>query len=187
MQLLFRTLTPADVELTMRWRTMPEVTRYMYTDFEPSLAQQQAWFESISANDTRRDWIINVDGDDVGLLSIVGIDQVNGRCDWAYYIASPAVRGKGVGKAVELNVLRYVFEELGMNKLCCEVFTFNELVIRIHEKYGSTIEGTRRQHIQKNGEFHDIVEMAILAEEWRANVRDAFDVVPATFEEQATS
>lgn len=183
MKLVFRDIKPDDLMMILNWRTMPEVSKYMYTDFEPSMEKQKKWYEQISGDKSRRDWIINVDDEDVGLLSIVKIDNVNKRCDWAYYLGSPNVRGKGIGKNVELNVLEYVFEKLELNKLCCEVLKENELVIKIHEKYGSMVEGNRRQQICKNGEFLDIVEMGILRDDWKKNIRGKHEFVKAVFEE----
>jgi len=183
MKLRFRAVTEADLAMILHWRTMPEVSAYMYTDFEPDMDQQRAWFETICNDDTRLDWVIHLDGEDVGFLSIVRIDRHNRRCEWAYYLASPSVRGKGIGKAVELNVLRYVFETLDLNKLCCEVYLSNELVIKIHEKYGSKVEGTRRQQIWKGGQFHDIVEMGILREEWERTIKGQVAFVEADIEE----
>jgi len=182
MDLKFRAITGNDLLMIMNWRTMPEVSAYMYTDFVPDIEKQRAWFRAISKNTTRLDWIITVDGEDVGLVSIVGIDSVNRRCEWAYYLASPSVRGKGIGKSVEMNVLAYVFETLNLNKLCCEVFCSNEIVIKIHEKYGSVVEGTRRQHIFKGGEFHDIVQMGILRGDYERNVKGQVEHVEADFD-----
>jgi UDP-4-amino-4,6-dideoxy-N-acetyl-beta-L-altrosamine N-acetyltransferase len=182
MKLVFRTIKPDDLEMILNWRTMPEVTKYMYTDFEPSLEQQKKWYRQISEDVNRKDWVINVDDEDVGVLSIVKIDRTNRRCEWAYYLGSPNVRGKGIGKNVELNILEYVFEKLGLNKLCCEVLKDNELVVKIHEKYGSLVEGDRRQQVFKNGEFLDIVEMGILREDWEKNVRQRHEFVKAVFE-----
>ena len=76
---------------------------------------------------------------------------------------------------MELNIHQYVFEDLGLNKLCCEVFAWNEIVIKIHQKYGSKIEGSRKAHIFKNGKYHDIVEMAILKKDWRERIKGKFD------------
>ena len=175
MELVFRKIESVDLPMILAWRTMPEVSDYMYTDFEPDMQQQLAWFEQISRDSTRLDWIINANGEDVGLVSIVRINNLNKRCEWAYYLASPSVRGKGVGKSVELNILEYVFKSLNMHKLCCEVFTSNEMVIKIHEKFGSLVEGTRRKHVYKNGEFHDIVEMGILRQNWEQNIQGQID------------
>ena len=182
MELIFRKIREDDLDQILNWRTKPEVSSYMYTDIEPSMENQNIWFDNISRDSNRLDWIINFDGEDVGLLSLVKIDQLNRRCEWAYYLGSPNVRGKGIGKNVELNVLNYVFNTLNLNKLCCEVFVSNDFVIKIHEKYGSKIEGTRREQIYKNGEFHDIVEMSILKSDWIENIKDKLDYLPGKFE-----
>ena len=189
MNLRFRLIREEDLEIILKWRTMPEVTAYMYTDIEPDLEKQRLWYQRISADKNRRDWVITVDGEDVGLVSIVRIDRTNKRCEWAYYLASPNVRGKGIGRSVEMNILDYVFNKLKLHKLCCEVYVSNEMVIKIHEKYGSKVEGTRREHIFKNDKYHNIVEMGILKQEYEANVKGKFEYVVAEFEnsEEAVS
>lgn len=161
-----RKITEDDQEMIRLWRMKPEVTKYMYTDPTITEESQKIWFRSISYDKSVKVWIIQYSGQDIGLLTITGIDQVNLRCDWAYYIADNSFRGRGIGGALECNIYDYVFNQMNMNKLCCEVFVFNEKVIRLHEKYGSEIEGTRKEHIIKNGEKYDIVEMAILKEKW---------------------
>jgi RimJ/RimL family protein N-acetyltransferase len=85
---------------------------------------------------------------------------------------------------VELNILHYVFETLKLNKLCGEVLAFNEKVVEIHQKYGSKVEGRRRQHICKNGEYLDVVEVGILRQEYEKEVKDRTDFTRATFEPQ---
>jgi len=182
MKLEFKKIKADDLEMVLKWRTMPEVTKYMYTDFEPSMEKQKQWYDRISHDTSRRDWIIRVDDEPVGVLSIVKIDPVNRRCEWAYYLGSPNVRGKGIGKNVELNVHEFVFGSLGLNKLCCEVLKSNDLVVKIHEKYGSVVEGNRRQQIYKNGEYLDIVEMGLLREDWEKNVRGKHEFIRAVFE-----
>lgn len=169
-----RTIREEDQEMIRQWRMMPEVTKYMYTDPVITEESQKIWFRSIAYDDSLIFWIIQYDGNDIGVLNITGIDNVNKKCDWAYYIADDSCRGKGIGGTLECNIYDYVFEHLHLNKLCCEVFTFNEKVIRLHEKYGSEIEGTRREHIIKNGEKYDIVEMAILKDKWM-RIRDEYD------------
>ena len=182
MNLLFRRINNEDLRMILEWRTNPDVTKFMYTDLEFDIDNQKIWYERIQKDLSRKDWIINADEEDVGLVSIVNIDKVNKRCEWAYYLGSPSVRGKGVGKSVELNILNYVFEVLKLQKLCCEVFTSNEMVIKLHEKFGSVVEGTRRRHIFKNGKYHDITEMGALKEDWLENVKGKIKYANAIFE-----
>ncbi|MBI5447033.1 MAG: UDP-4-amino-4,6-dideoxy-N-acetyl-beta-L-altrosamine N-acetyltransferase [Deltaproteobacteria bacterium] len=166
MRLAFRWLREEHLETVRRWRTSAEVSKYLYSDPVLSAEDQRVWYRRIAADPSCLYWVVTAEDTPVGLVSISAIQRVHKRCDWAYYIADPSMRGKGLGKIIEYNVQRFVFESLGLNKLCCEVFSFNEHVIQIHVKYGNRIEGTRRQHIWKSGEFHDIVEMALLKAEW---------------------
>lgn len=179
-----RRITRADLEMVRRWRMLPEITRYMYTSPEITAAEQAAWFERIDASSTDLVWIIElVDGGvPVGLLSLSDIDLVHRRACWAYYIAESEARGKGLARTLELNIYRYVFETLGLNRLWCEVLSFNDKVVAMHEKFGSKVEGILRQHIFKDGQSHDVVRMAVLAEDW-PSIRDAFPSTPISIEQ----
>ena len=184
MEIKFNLAKEENLKQIMRWRTDPEITKYMYTDPVLTLETQLKWFEERVQNNPREKyWVINVDGVNVGLVSLYNIDYVNMRAYWAYYIGDKNYLGKGVGKQVELNIMEYVFNHLGLNKLCCEVFCFNESVIKIHEKFGSKIEGTQRQHIRKKGEYFDIVTMGILKDEWLA-LKNSFDKKDVVIEEE---
>ena len=59
-----------------------------------------------------------------------------------------------------------MFDELKLNKLKCEVFVFNEQVIKMHEKFGFRREAYFREHCLKNGTYIDVVGLAMLRSEW---------------------
>jgi len=165
-EILLKRITADKLEKIMNWRTSKEVSPYMYTDPKLTIEDQKNWFENINNNSTVRYWIIVVDEIDVGVLYLYDIDVKNKRCFWGYYIGDSSAQGKGVARQLECNIYDYVFYDVGLNKLCCEVLTFNEKVIKIHEKFGSEIEGVFKQHIFKNNTFLDVVRMAILREKW---------------------
>jgi len=132
------------------WRNNSEVSNYMYTNDFIDADQQKKWFKQIKDDPTKKYWIIKVDDKYVGVVNLYDIDKRNKRCYWAYYLAESSIRGKGLGRLIELNIIKYIFEDLGLNKLCCEVLSFNEIVVKIHKKYGSKIEGHYREHIFKD-------------------------------------
>lgn len=181
MKLEFCKLSEEHLELVRKWRMDPEVSKYMYTNPKITHEQQKNWYEKIKKDSTRRYWIIIADDEFVGVVNLYNIDLNNKRCSWAYYLGETSVRGKGVGKQIELNMLSYVFDDLGLNKLRCEVLAFNELVVKIHQKYGSKIEGRLQKHIYKNGEFYDVIVMGILKEEWD-EIKEKFDFAKAKIE-----
>lgn len=163
-----RKITEADLEQVRLWRMLPDITRYMYTEPQISPEQQRAWFERISRSDRDLVWIVELtDGNlPVGVLSLNDIDRVHSRCAWAYYLGSDQARGKSLGKLLECNIYDHVFLTMGLNRLWCEVLAFNDRVVKLHETFGSKVEGILRSHIIKHGEAHDVVRMAILRAEW---------------------
>lgn len=166
MDIVLTPLTKADIELVRIWRNSPEVAQYMYTENEITAEQQGAWFDKVKDDESSRYWIIEYDGKKIGLASITGISKVLGSCYWAFYLGTDVPRGGGIGSKIEFNILEYVFNELKLNKLRCEVMIFNDKVISMHEKFGFRREAYYRQHVKKNGKWIDTVGLAILSEEW---------------------
>lgn len=169
MSVKLRKITINDLEQIMRWRMSEEVSKYMYTDPVLNLDNQYQWFIKTTENSLfEKYWIIEIDdGIPVGLMSINNIDKQNHQASWAYYIGSVEARGKGLGRILECNMYDFAFETMGLHKLWCEVFQFNESVISIHQKFGSKIEGVLIDHIYKNNEYYNVVRMSILSHEWK--------------------
>lgn len=160
-----RDMTPADSEMVLRWRNLPEVAQHMYTDHAISPEEHARWFPAALADPTRRYWIIRSADRDLGVASLNGIDRHNSRTSWAFYLAA---RGFGLGALVEYEVICHVFDHLELNKLCCEVLATNHGVLKLHLTFGFTQEGVLRQHIRKGDQFHDVVCFGLLRAEWQA-------------------
>jgi UDP-4-amino-4,6-dideoxy-N-acetyl-beta-L-altrosamine N-acetyltransferase len=163
-----RDLAPGDKDTLYEWRNLPQVAHYMTNSHTITPEEHERWFTSLFTNPTRKYWMITYDGADVGVVNLVDIDRQNLRCYWAFYIAAPSMRGKGIGSLVEFEVLRYVFEELGLHKLCGEVLDFNQPVLDLHATFGFVEEGRLRQHIRRGDTWHDMVQIGLLRDEWLA-------------------
>ncbi|MGA7378564.1 MAG: UDP-4-amino-4,6-dideoxy-N-acetyl-beta-L-altrosamine N-acetyltransferase [Candidatus Sulfotelmatobacter sp.] len=163
-----RDISPGDQEAIRIWRNDPDVRKYMYTDHEISPDEHRAWFSRILRDSSCKYWIIVCDREDVGLLYLYDIDMRNRHCYWGFYTVGPQVRGKGIGSFAEFSVLRIVFDELQLQKLCGEVLAFNLPVLNMHKKFGFVQEGVFRKHVLKGDDFEDVVCISILREEWEA-------------------
>lgn len=155
------------LETVRNWRNSGEVSAFMYTDTHITSSEQLGWYGRISSDPTCRYWIISYENRHLGVVSVTEISRVFDSCFWAFYLGDSSVRGAGIGAKVEYNILKYVFEDLGLNKLRCEVFTFNEKVISMHEKFGFRREAYYREHVCKGGVYHDVVGLAMLKREWK--------------------
>lgn len=161
-----RNITSDDLEMIRSWRNSSEVSQYMYTDNTITLEQQISWFKKISEDQSSRYWIIEYNNKPLGLVSITDINKTFDSCFWAFYLGDSSVRGAGIGSKIEFNILKYVFEDLGLNKLRCEVLTFNQQVISMHEKFGFRREAYYREHVKKGEKYYDVVGLAMLRKEW---------------------
>lgn len=168
MSVRLRQVEHEDSERLLVWRNSPEVATYMYTDHTISRPEHDRWFAAALTQDDRRYWIIEMDGEPVGLANLARIDPIVRRCDWAYYLGEASTRGRGVGAQVEYIVLRHVFETLGFHKLWCEVLLENEAVWKLHESFGFKREACYREHVCKGGRFQDVVGLGMLKADWEA-------------------
>jgi UDP-4-amino-4,6-dideoxy-N-acetyl-beta-L-altrosamine N-acetyltransferase len=168
MSLQLRPIRAQDSAQLLAWRNAPHVSAYMYSDHQISQDEHDRWFaQALSAPD-RVYWIIEWDGEGVGLANLTRIDRVSRKCDWAYYLGETSTRGQGIGAGVEYIVLQHVFGPMGLNKLCCEVFLDNEGVWKLHQSFGFTREALFRDHVWKDGGFKDVVGLSVLARDWDA-------------------
>ncbi|MDP3747026.1 MAG: UDP-4-amino-4,6-dideoxy-N-acetyl-beta-L-altrosamine N-acetyltransferase [Phenylobacterium sp.] len=163
---------PADSARMLAWRNLPEIRRWMYTDHVISQEEHDRWFAGALADPSRRYWIIELDGLAVGLANLADYSPAHRRTAWAYYLADPSVRGRGLGAYVEYFVIEHVFGELGLNKLCCEVLIDNEAVWKMHEAFGFAREALFREHVWKDGKATDVVALGLLASDW-STIREA--------------
>lgn len=80
----------------------------------------------------------------------------------------PEDRGRGLGTWLTRRMVRFAFEELRLHRLELEVFSFNPRARHVYEQAGFRREGVRREAVLDNGRYADVILMAVLEEEWRA-------------------
>jgi UDP-4-amino-4,6-dideoxy-N-acetyl-beta-L-altrosamine N-acetyltransferase len=148
-------------------RNQPDVRRFMYTSHEISVDEHQAWLTSLENNPRQSVFVIMSNETLMGVVSLNAINTLHKTADWAFYLDA-ARQGKGLGSQVEFWLLNHAFTECKLEKLNCEVLASNPAVIKMHQKFGFSIEGVRRQNILRDGVRLDVVLLGITAEEWTA-------------------
>lgn len=161
-----RKIKEKDLELIMNWRTDPEITKWMNTDPTLTLEGQREWLEDIKASKSSRYWMICVDGQPAGVLSLFDIDTTNGVAEWGYYIGAKDLRSMGLAISIELSLYDYCFNKLGLHIVTNKVLAENEGVIKLHQICGNRITSENKDAIVKNGVAHDQICMEIRDEDW---------------------
>lgn len=163
-----RDVTHEDCDRLFAWRTSREVSRWMCDAFLQNADSHRRWFESFLHNPDKRGWVINHNGRPAGFLALTGIASPHKRAEWGWYIGEADARGRGVGRAAQALGLDKAFDELGLEKVWAEVMAGNDAALKAQTSAGFRREGYLRKHVFKEGQFSDVVLLAILAEEWRA-------------------
>ena len=169
---VLRPLEGGDSDRLFAWRNRDDVRAYMYSAGLIDRETHDRWFAGALVAADRRYWIIEWDALPVGLANLADISRVHKKATWAYYLADPATRGKGIGACVEYLMIEKVFGECALEKLWCEVLVSNEAVWKLHESFGFKREAEFRRHVVKSDGPHDVYGLGLLKSDWQER-RDA--------------
>ena len=138
-------------------------------DWPYSLSGQIRWFDSGIDTDTTRRFIVEtLDGEPVGMTGLWDID-------WHNRTAVPSLklggatksRGRGLGTEAWHAIMDFAFNDVGLNRLHGGILAGNAASqAAIIGKLGWTKEGRLRNHIWKNGEYVDLIQVGILRSEY---------------------
>lgn len=154
-----------DKDLILQWRNSERVRCNMYNDYVIAQQEHDNWFSHALFDKSASYFIFLHEERPIGFISFTNINNLHGRAYWAFYLGETDVP-RVSGSAMEFFALDYVFLILKIRKLCCEVFTFNGGVIKLHEKFGFVHEGKFIEHYLKNGKYEDIVCLAKFGASW---------------------
>lgn len=128
---------------------------YSQEDFFKSLGPSNQYFIIKAKGTTTK----------VGLARITDIDYLNNNAAIGLDIFS-SHRRQGWGATSFPVIVKYAFEELGMNHLWLCVLDTNEAAEKIYLQAGFSVEGVLRNHIFRPDGYHDYIVMGLLREEW---------------------
>jgi RimJ/RimL family protein N-acetyltransferase len=104
----------------------------------------------------------------IGYCELARYDRKSQSAHLSRVIISPKHRYKGLARIMIGRVLRFGFEELGLNRIMLGVFDFNKPAIKCYKKMGFTLEGTLRESAKVGDSFWNCHMMSILRKEWQA-------------------
>jgi len=160
-----RTLTEGDLTKILNWRNKFEIRQCMFNDSIISIDEHLDWFNKLKNDPHRMTMIYEYKEKPAGVINITQIDKKNSKCYWGFYLGEGALP-RYSGLAMGYLGLNFIFEKLGINKLCSEVFIFNKSSLKYHQKLGFVEEGYFKKHVFKYGDYHDIICWAIFNDNW---------------------
>lgn len=134
-----------------------------------TLEKAQAFYEMrTKSGDNFAPFAIEVDGKYIGHCALMRLQHPHRNLGIGVMIGDNEYWGRGYGKEVIKLLLHYGFYYLGARRIEGTTNAKNERAIRCYLACGFVEEGRLRKAIWVEGEYTDLVEVAILRDDWQA-------------------
>jgi RimJ/RimL family protein N-acetyltransferase len=167
-----RSATPRDAELLRQWRAEPSVRRHQPLNELPT-AQLRADVASQRMTDLYRgrgekfQWIVQVDGDAAGWITLVVSNWEHGLAEVGYALSSPYQSRGLMTEALQI-LLEDLFANTLLDRIEARCAIENVGSQRVLEKNGFEREGRLRAYFRLRGRRIDNYLYALLREDYLA-------------------
>ena len=159
-----------DVKTAQRFMNDSEIMKFLRPNvpYLYKLEDEQKWFERVSSTNDTYTFAIETLNDNryIGGCGVEKVDWKNSVVTVGIFIGDKDYWGKGYGTDAMKILIRFIFEQMNINKVNLHVYSFNERAMKSYKKCGFVKEGALRQELYKDGKYHDIVVMGLLKEEY---------------------
>lgn len=155
-----------DIPKKVEWINNPENNRFLHYDIPLSVEKTEQWFDRHFGEDSRFDAVIEVNGIPIGTIGLLNIDKKNNKAEYYIAMGETSYKGKGFAREASLLLLKYGFEELGLNRIY--LFTEEENIVaqKLFERIGFVKEGILHKDILSHGKFVNRILYGFLKEDW---------------------
>ena len=160
----FTDINEAECNMILEWRNHPDIRNYMTNKNIITKDEHLAFLKSLESSAIdffhnrireaqtvgrirpRREgferglikkyFLVKQKDDYLGVVDFVDIDDTS--CEFGLYV-NPYIQKKGVGSLLLEEIIRYAFEELGLEKIRAKLYKENKKALGLYEKYGLRI------------------------------------------------
>jgi RimJ/RimL family protein N-acetyltransferase len=167
---VLRAIEKEDLPLLQQWANDPEIQSQLGGwHFPTNMNDQEKWFNSLSCNSLHQRFAIETK--ELGLIgtaNIVNIDWKNKNAFHGMMLGDKAIRGKGYGVDTVMTIMKYAFEELGLNRLDGSMIEYNAASLKLYlEKCGWKEEGRQRNWYFRNNKTWDRIIVGVTKEDYQ--------------------
>jgi RimJ/RimL family protein N-acetyltransferase len=166
-------LSRTDAPTLARWEYDTEFLRLLDTNPARPRSEDEIsrWLDTMARS--RDDFVFGIrllDTDElIGWAELDGVDWVHRTTSIGIGIGNRSYWDHGYGTEALRLLLRFAFHELNLYRIYLTVFSYNLRALRVYEKLGFQREGCYREHLERDGQRHDMLLYGLLRSEWAAD------------------
>ena len=170
-RVLLRSIEREDLLSLQTWFNDPDIQNQLGGwHFPVSAVSMEQWFESWQADELNRRFAIETEEHGIiGTTNLVNINWKDRNAFTGTLIGKKQLQGQGYGMDTVMAIMRYAFEELGMERLDSSIIEYNQASYRMYvEKCGWTEEGRRKNWYWRKNRFWDKINIGINRDDYFA-------------------
>ncbi|EJY6074118.1 spermidine N1-acetyltransferase [Listeria monocytogenes] len=164
--LKLRPLEREDLKFVHRLNNDAKIMSYWFEEPYEAFVELQELYDKHIHDQSERRFILELDGQMVGLVELMEIDYIHRRAEFQIII-DPKFQGYGYAVSATKLAMKYAFHVLNMHKLYLVVDKVNEKAIHVYEKVGFIREGELIDEFFVDGTYHDAIRMCIFQHQYR--------------------
>lgn len=150
------------------WRNNPDFRKYFREHRDLNMRQQEIWFDNqVVKDNTTLMFSIkrNSDNQLLGCCGFVYINWIHKHADLSLYIGwkDQYIDEEGYAKDSCEILLKYGYDELGLNKVWTEIYDFDTKKKSLYDDLGFKQDGLLRQSYWYNGEWSNSLILSKLS------------------------
>lgn len=162
-----RSITADDTEDIIRWRNKESVRKNFLDQRLFTVEGHTNWLNTMVKTGKVEQFIIwdKEENKPVGSVFLRDIDHENKKAEYGIFIGEDSARGKGIGTKAAKAIVQYGFNELHLHKIFLRVLADNVRAVKSYKKAGFIQEAYLKDELILNGEYRDIILMAVINSE----------------------
>ena len=160
----------ADVAKLHLWANDPEIWNMLGGWHFPFSSRSTEEWVAGRKDSNLTDHVFCIDTPEEGMIgtaNIISIDWKNKNAFHGMMIGQAKLRGKGYALDALFALMRYAFQELGLNRLDGDMIAYNERSLRFYlDKAGWKREGVKRDWYYRGGAFHDKIVVGVTRQDY---------------------
>jgi len=167
----FRAIEEKDCLKMQKWANDPSIQKMLGGwHFPVSGQDQNKWLSSLNCNSINQRFVIELIKKKIviGYTTLTSIDWKNKNAYTGLLIGDSKYRGQGLGVEAVMTVMKYAFNELGMQNLDTDIIEYNSISLKTYvDKCGWTIQGTKKNWYFRNGRWWNKIILGINCNEYK--------------------
>lgn len=171
MQVDIREFEENDVPYKVKWINDDKNNKFLHYDLPLREDKTLEWYKTLTHKKNRADYTVVCDGEPVGIIGLLDIDQKNKKAEYYICIGEQKVKGLGVAQKATDILIRISEQEFSLNKIYLFTEIENIPAQKLFEKMGFQKEGLLKEDIVHNNKYIDRYVYGLNIASYLENVR----------------